>query len=434
MPTFKNTNDLTSTIDLFYESINYRFNVDYPSATLGEKPYVDHLNYEFIFYGRVDFSLRPRILVNGYLKPVRAANDRSSGDKPVRLVAPIAAAANAFFREYKVAYAARKIDRKDPFLADIKPIKGYTNFAKGYNEYIKIIFSSFMNTFIPRFRESYNNVRTFDDFMRAFKDYNLLFSEVLVTPSAYLLSRYCDPFVSGLMFSIADVDPADNEKKYKDFIQSPNAVYFRKLAIKHGFSIDKYRPWVLVADLRSPVFSQDYTVNTFFDSFYSRPHSNDIDMLRSSALRFYNQYVNTKKNDAVAQENGCSVKAERIKRQTNSMANLKKIYTTQYWVEFYAELKIREVGGSGFDESRKKEIIKTALELRRLFGVRSAVRSINAALKNEMAYRTGAYYQVKQKFLESQRNVNDSKSSGTSPSGVIQLVQQSGGGSGGSGY
>ena len=51
-----------------------------------------------------------------------------------------------------------------------------------------------------------------------------------------------------------------------------------------------------------------------------------------------------------------------------------------------------------------------------------------------MALRSGSFYNAKQKLGRRNGNVKSDNTSGNQTSGVIQSVQTSGGGSGGSGY
>lgn len=445
MPTFKDTNKLTSTIDLFNERVNYTYNVDYQTSTIGSKPYVDRLDYEFVFYGRVDHMLRPRVIAtNKFLKPVKTSQNRSGRNNVIRLVSPVADAANGFIKEYQRVYAANKIDKNDPFLASIVPLAGHISFTKEYAAYMSKIFNIFVGTFINVHGHKYNDLATFADFLRAFRAYCLEYPQVVVTPSGFMLTTQCNPFVSGMMFSIADLSLSDNTVKYEDFIQSPNGVIYQKIAVKHGLSIDKNRPWVLIADLKSPAFKDKYfsnydtdlSVGSFFNNFYSQPFSNDIIVLRNTALDFYNQMISNRPNDVRVSdsESNCPPKPKRINRERNTMDRLKSDYSEQYWLDFYVDLKIKEVGVDKFQVGKVREIKTTAKDTLQYFDLTRAVSYVNFSMRREMALRSGSFYNAKQKLARRNGNVKSDNTSGNQTSDVIQSVQTSGGGSGGSGY
>ena len=416
VPTFKNTKNINSTIELFSESVNYLFNVDYPTSDLGRKPYVNHQYFEFVFYGRVDQELRPRILnAKNFLKPIKAGQNRTNKNAPMRLVSPVADAANAMIRDYELAYAAGKIDKSDPFLSQLRPLKAAVSFPKTYQTYMKKIFDVFVKNYVRHHISTYNDFRTFDDFMRAFRDYNLYYPQIMITPSTFLLSTQCDPFVSGLMFAIAEVDPADNEAKYNDFIQSPNAPLFQQIAVNHGFSIDKNRPWVLIADLKSPAmkdkylsqYNSDTDVGSFFNDFYELPYASDIELLRAAALNFYNGMIDKRPNDVVAKNSGCSVKPERITRTKNTLENLKKDYKDEYWIDLYVDLKAKETMIKDLDKATINEIKKKSIDTLHLFGLTRAVTYVNLSLRDYQPNREGTYFQAKQRAANRQENVSD---------------------------
>jgi hypothetical protein len=243
----------------------------------------------------------------------------------------------------------------------------------------------------------------------------MFFPQIMITPSTFLLSTLCDPFVSGLMFAIAEVDPADNEAKYKDFIQSPNAPLFQQIAVNHGFSIDKNRPWVLIADLKSPAMTEKYIsqynsdtdVGSFFNDFYDLPYTSDIELLRSAALNFYNGMIDKRPNDVVAKNSTCSVKPERITRTRNTMENLKKDYKDEYWIDLYVDLKVKETLIKDLDKAVVGELKTKAIDTLHLFGLTRATIYVNLYLRDYQPKREGTYYQAKQKAAKRQEDVND---------------------------
>jgi hypothetical protein len=443
MPSFKDTSKLTSTIDLFNERVNYTYNVDYQTSTIGSKPYVDRLDYEFVFYGRVDQLLRPRVIAtNKFLKPVKASQNRSGNANVIRLVSPAADAANGFIREYQRAYTANKLDKGEPYLSSIVPLKGHISFTKEYATYMSRIFNIFIDKFISTHGHKYNNLTTFSDFLNAFRAYCLEYPQVVITPSGFMLTNQCNPFVSGLMFSIADLSLSDNSIKYEDFVQSPNGVLYQKIAVKHGLSIDKNRPWVLVADLKSPAFKDKYFsrydtelgVGSFFNNFYSQPFSDDIIVLRNTALDFYNQMITARPNDVQVSDSNCAPKPVRINRVRNTMSRLKSNYPEQYWLDFYIDLKVKEVGLSNFQVAKVREIKTTARDTLQHFDLTKAVSYVNFSMRREVALRSGSFYNAKQKHARRNGNVKSDKTSGNQTSNVVQSIQITGGGSGGSGY
>jgi len=421
---------------LFIQRLNYIVNAR-PSDMSG-KPYVDHKNFEFILYGRVDQNLFPRIINPDFLKPIKSGTTKSNKSRPIRLVKPAADAANDFLKEYESAYYQNKISKDDKFLTALKPVKGYISLYEQYNNYARQLFGVFMNDYLPHALKNYDGLKSFGDFVSAFVEFATKYKAIKIIPSTFILSRSCDPFVSGLMISFADLKANNDKQKYDDFIKSPNSNFFRRMAIKYGFKIDINMPWVLIADLASPgmapymeKYLQENSVSNFFNNFYNIAYFKDLELLQNQLVRFYNQFVDQNPRYIKVDENSRGNINISTQRRTKIKSEiLFEKYSDEFWVKTYIDLKANEFPAGTIEDAKIREIKNKAISLLQNFSLFQAEYYVNIEMQQYYALANGSFYRhLKDKESEESEDV---LRGATSPSAAFGTTTS--GGSGGSGY
>ena len=424
------------TIEIFYQRINYLLSVS--EDTQNAKPYVNHRVFEFILYGKIDQQFMPRNLnlgVGTTLKAVKGANNRSEGTKPIRLVKPVADATAAFLKDYEKAYMQSKINKQDKSLARLKPIKGHVSLTVEYNNHIKKVFELYKQKFMPYAKKKYNYLRTFDDFVKSFIEFSTKYKGIKIVPSTFLMSRDCDPFVSGLMLQVAPGDVVNDQKKYDDFIKSPNSKIFRQLAIKHGFRIDINAPWVLIADvgssamgnyLNSYVSEDNISVSGFFNAFYEMTYFQDFPILVNQLVRFYNQFVTNEPRHSYAYENSRSnIVVNEHTRQSISMDELLIDYPPSFWIRNYITLKLNEFPPGTVEQAKIRQLQADCRGILQTSNLTTAIYFVNIELQKYYAVFNGTYYRSLQSDNSEENTQNSNQSAYRST--II-------GGTGGSGY
>ena len=431
MDKFKGKNDLKSTKELFYERLRYKVFARPRDSDLTS--YKNFQDYEMVFFGRVDSFLTPIVLNQKFLKKVKSGS--TSEKRALRLVKPVADAANDFIKEYQRAYTQKKIDTNDPFLSNIVPKKAYVGYHGVYLKHVRKVFDIFLNTYALNNEQRYGGLVNFSQFADAFVDFNML-SGIAIMPSSFIKTRACDPFVSGLMFAIAD-QPADvDQGKYDNFLNSFNSTFYRKMATKYGFSIDINKPWTLVADLGSPAmqpylekYMSDPSQAAFFANFYDRAFIDDIEVFQTQFLTFYNAFASSRSRKVtVTEEDGHKIKRT-YKRQPKTMDELLAAYDDYFWVDLYLRIKVSELEPDTVESakySEMKEYSKTLLEKK---GSLAAVEYIVNELKRYASSQSGsAKRALQRKRQESGQDLT------SSPTSAIIRTSTSNGGTGGSSY
>ena len=336
----------------------------------------------------------------------------------MRLAQPVADAAQAFLKEYQNAYAAGKINKELSFLSSLKIVKGYTSIYSQYNTYIRSILNVFINTYLVKYEERYRGLTDISDFVDAFLDFNKEFKAANLLLSSFILSKDCDPHVSGLMFSIADLDAGADQIKYDDFINTKNSYFFRQIALKHGFNININMPWTLIADLESPGFNQYLSkyicasgnrgavgeavnaTSKFFDNFYSVAYYQDIDLLKNQILRFYNIFVSERPNRITISDKECGKALSIFQRSQVSEDFINLSYDDSDWLQFYIDIKTAEFEDGILEPAKNNEIKRYALSLLQIYDLTRAIFYVNLEIQKKFSGRRGSFASVDSIVLE----------------------------------
>jgi hypothetical protein len=406
--TFEGKNKTKSSRKLYGDRINYIVNARQPGYMDPTVGYRDFSKFESVLYGRVDANQVPRILNPKYLKPVAMASNNASSTKPIRLVQPVADAARDFIRSYQAAYTSGKINKQLPFLSAPKVVKGYISIYQQYNSHIRSILDVFVNKYLTKYEQRYRGLNSLEDFVDAFLDFNKEFKSANVLLSSFILSRECEPHVSGLMFSLADLDAGDDQLKYDDFINTKNSYFYRQLAINHGFNIDVNKPWTLVADLESPAFEKylskyvcdnssglgGQTVDAtskFFDNFYSVAYYRDIELLKNQILVYYNIFVSRQPNNTSVTDGECGLALKVFQRTQISQDFVDLSYEDSDWIQFYVDLKIAKLDDGILEDAKINEIKRHALAFLQVYDLSKSIFYVNLEIQKKISNRRGTF-------------------------------------------
>jgi hypothetical protein len=163
------------------------------------------------------------------------------------------------------------------------------------------------------------------------------------TSTGFATTKFCPPAVSGLVISVSDLDPTNDEDK-ESFITSPNFLYYLEVLKKHGFFVNKNRPWELVADIASPFMLQYaavYELNTENDVLrinYQRLGGSDVADLKRFAFEIYNELSLTKRFVRTT-VNG---RKARVCRKPIRLEEIDQIYAQNFWLDKYVDIRYAE--------------------------------------------------------------------------------------------
>lgn len=269
-----------------------------------------------------------------------------------------------------------------------------------YYTYLEIINDSFVDTYL----EVGNTMSEILDFDSFFLNYSRYLYErvefVPITKSSFMVSKYAVPHMSGLIIEVGRDNHAKDMKKKDVYIDDPNFEVFRNTAQQHGFMVDKNAPWRLVADLSSPFmqkFAEPYGViqnpgssSNVFDTHYDRVYNEDIKILKrffkASYEVFVQKYPEASEQRLLACGGNQRVVSRRMRRAPFDEAAFERKYPESFWLQFYYNLRMREIK-IPLTEPRRKVIIREMMKLLPRTGPEEVTKLINTKAINLSANR-----------------------------------------------
>ena len=363
---------------------NYRYN----GFQIKGYPLAIDMWYEKPYYGRTNHDGDAVYLSEQFLSPIQ-----NTGDKTIQAVNFVVDAFHALVKEWRAVKNTRS--RKKGFFSEITAVKAWP--APGvhsmYRLYEETLYNTFIKTFLT-FHGRKDKIVTVEDFMEVFVEFvDTMAPRYPFSRSALILSKYSDPMLSGLMIEIASADHGDDRIKNRVFNRDQDYLYFRRLAAKHGFMIDKNAPWRLVANINSKEmnrYMKPYGVDatSLFKRYYYTSYrgglnlvGNDVSELRVFVHGIYTSLVNSnpyaRPADGFVQ--GCDGKVssgKTIPRQNISFEDFVDKYDDRFWLKMYMYIRAKE-NGKQWDEKHFNRKAKKMLKLHRKFDTETVLRYIN---------------------------------------------------------
>jgi len=252
--------------------------------------------YGKIYYGRIDPQQNIIIPKTKYVSSLGAAATFG-----LRINEIVGNNFIGFVRHMQNAKAVGVLQTDDAnsYIYDPKAYEGYVNPSTQYDSYIKHLFESFKQAVSPA---QENRIVDFASFVPIFTQYlSTVAKHSPITQSAFVLTRLCNRFGSGLSIAIARGKPDEDIYKYREFLADPNFPFYVRCAKKYGFLVNKNAPWVLTADLFTTAFlermgywhTEDYQFldeKNFFPYYFERTSNTDIGILKKFLVNAYNMF------------------------------------------------------------------------------------------------------------------------------------------------
>ena len=213
--------------------------------TLETRQLKDFLLNEKIFIGRVDGSFNP-VFVNQ--KELDNFGPESNTKVGLRVVTE---AYKDMKRKYDRDFAQGYINQNAPALTELSVKKAFINPFDNYKNNLRSRTEDFLS--YVKNNRLINTIEDFDSFVNPFLQYvEDTGKQRPITRSMYFLTRRYSPLSTGLAFEVDDAPYSEDQYKIDAYYRQKNFQYFKNLASRYGFVIDKNIPWRLVADLNSP--------------------------------------------------------------------------------------------------------------------------------------------------------------------------------------
>jgi len=166
-------------------------------------------------------------------------------------------------------YANRNRIVVDSPWAKLLATKGLADANIEYDNHLKeVIFPPISDGYLA-IKEKNEQVVDFKGFLKSISPLlKHIAKDVPITRTGFIQSKYCPVNCSGLVVEISDDLYSDDFPKLEKYINDNNFIFFKEIAQKHGFMIDKNAPWRLVANVASPAMKKRMAKYTNPEDFF----------------------------------------------------------------------------------------------------------------------------------------------------------------------
>ena len=239
--------------------------------------YVDRLAEDLIdfwtkdrLYGRVTPDMKAIIPRTDRLRQIKY----TTGNRTIFLLNFVADAWEELVLEMR-DYANRNRIVVDSPWAKLLATKGLVDANIEYDNHLKeVIFPPISDGYLA-IKEKNEQVVDFKGFLKAISPLlKHIAKDVPITRTGFIQSKYCPVNCSGLVVEISDDLYSDDFPKLEKYINDNNFLFFKEVANKHGFMIDKNAPWRLIAKIGSSKlerFMNPYGISSLYEKREQKP-------------------------------------------------------------------------------------------------------------------------------------------------------------------
>jgi len=337
----------------------------YNEDTINQKyPNLVDFNFgEKFFYGRVDFRFKPIYFSNSSI-PIKHFKGSQGNGEQIGAASFVVDAFDDLTKQFQKKASIGEIQTDDPFLSTLKVYKAFSDPRRLYDKHL----GNYMSAMAKQFKEQKIEVRNFEEFMFHFKELiQRSAREFPFTMAAYIKSKYCPIYATGLALEIADAEYFNDEEKIQKFVNSKNWEFYLNACNSYGFMVDKAIPWRLVADIASNemlTYASKYgagTTGQVLSIGYNNTFYEFVIMLRTYMLRVYNM-VRLESVLTLEECNGQTV-SRYVTPKKYKIADVEGIVSETELLKLYFNIRFVEESNR-HEPSKKQKIIRDCLSIR----------------------------------------------------------------------
>ena len=393
----------SSAMQSFNERLNYKLSALRPEYF--DYPWVVDLWYEKPFYGKVDKE--HTVVHPGSYNLVTLESTDPVKPKAIDFVAD---AFTDFVDYTQRAVLLGKANPKSAILP-LEASEAYVNPHMEYLDHMSDIYTTFFSTF--KNTEHEKKIINFDSFIKLFMSFvNERASNILITKTSFVASKFCPVESSGLAIKIAKQDHSHDFTKQL-FINDPNFEFYMRACRNFGFLIDRNAPWRIIANPKSTrmqKYMKNYGVDyeNLFETYFYKTHRTDFETFYVHMVDFYNSFIKASPTSKI--QKVCSLgekyaynrkfMAEKFKTVAKRIKREEFVsdkYNTNYWIDLYFRVRISEAGLE-WSETRIKSEIKESIRLKSVLDITATLDYINDSVgKHNPIYLNGEVHDMASK-------------------------------------
>jgi len=317
-----------------------------------------------------------------------------------------------------------------------------------YRSYIDNMYTNFVDSYLSIDRR-YEKIKNYKDFVREFLRYTIRMAKYFpVTRTGFITSVHCSPFISGLMFEIANENHGlQYNAKVRAYVNDPNFFFFVNQVKKFGFMVDKNAPWRLVFNIASGLLDKrdnntttgaqfylerkgvnyDTVLNTYFRKAYLDELINIRNKFAELYTAFYIQYSTYQQVEYVTCQRKNTSTRSYLKLNDQILSRIKTTRINrrapqvdtpemdEFWLKVLLKLRMVETGFP-HDAQNFNFYADKIVNTKRVIGVSAALSEINELTKGfrvTIFNTKGAYWhgvsqaEYEQRRREAMEHAND---------------------------
>ena len=270
----------------------------------------------------------------------------------------------------------------------LQPARSLLFWEEEYRKHLDELSAAFFDYAIDGASEI--EIVDFKSFLKVFESFVVASCPYSVfTLKNYLVSRFCDPMVTGMMVEVGKGDASDDAVKYSEFINDPNYPTLVEEAAYYGFIVDKHVPWRLVANPNSDYMRKSLSkhgfssLSQFFSEVYVDPTATGFEMFLKMLQRmYYHLIANSPQYMVTDHSRGSSTTSIKFREKIN-FRNPKEIMDAmgdELTLKLYSFLRVREKN-LDFSQAKFDSLVKKALDFKKQVDLRSAIVYIDDRTK-----------------------------------------------------
>ena len=328
---------------------------------------------EKFLYGRVSPRMLPMELTSKQSLGTIASDHCADAKTPQQAIHFVADAFNEMSTFFAQKVLAQNINIDDPYLSTLQAYKSFKPPTKLYADYSKV----FHNATVTTLKKGQTPITNFPQFMdRMLQALEKGGPTFPFTKPAYIKSKICPIYCSGLAIEIADLK-YDNDEDKKKFIESPNWEFFVEACNQYGFMIDLNIPWRIVADIDSAGMQQyssrrGYSTTGAILGLYKNTQINYIPLFIANLYRLY-EAVKRPQFDVTVCSTGEPLLKVQPPQSYNGIPGVIEEFKLEYFLNYYFRIRFAEEE-SQFTEAEQQRLIAETLQL---YHQGNPVRAVN---------------------------------------------------------
>ena len=349
-------------------------------------------------YGKTDIVGMPVYLSEIYLKQFRSANaqDLFAINYVVDLFEEMVFNAEDYIRKANTILPVEQLENQSMFPFTVA--KAWQSATGLYHEHIAFLYEMFTAEYLS---DKHSQILVFEHFVKKFIDFcHIAAEDTPITFSSFIQSSLCPINVNGYTIEVATTNYDNDEEKFSNFFLSPFFEIYRRMAMAHGFMIDKNVPSRLIANLNHPKMRQgaqrevmtgeDFTMKSLMNKMYKNVYVSEIEMLKFYMASFYNNYVKYLPTVDIPYVKVCKFGDARLHVGTATREPLQAFgtdmfldvsspyysdYSDKFWLNFYYQIKIVE-NKINKDPAEKSADMRALISYYNTYGLQKTVKKI----------------------------------------------------------